>query len=182
MAYLPQESGLFSGTVRQNIGLAGGDEELARTILFRSGLERDIREFPDGLDTFIGEGGVQVSGGQRQRIALARALAAGRGRHMGLLLLDDPFSSIDVETEGEIVAALRQAYGTHAVPDQRSSLVLCSHRLAAFPLADNIIILDQGRIIEQGAHNDLLAADGLYARIYRARHLIEGSARSRDNA
>ena len=175
LAYLPQEPGLFSGTVRQNIGFPVGDIELERTVLYRSGLNRDIREFLDGLDTFIGEGGIQVSGGQRQRIALARALAAGRGRHLGLLLLDGPFSSIDVETEGEIVAALREAYGTRAAAENRASLVLCSHRLAAFPLADDIIILDQGRIIEQGSHNDLLAGDGLYPRIYRAQNLIEHS-------
>ena len=176
MAYLPQEPGLFSGTARQNIGINGGDAELERDVLARSGLEQDIREFPNGLDTFIGEGGIQVSGGQRQRIALARALAAGRGRHLGLLLLDDPFSSIDVKTEGEIVAALREAYGTPAAPEKRATLVLCSHRLAAFPHADNIIILDQGRVIEQGSHAELLAGDGLYAHIYNAQHRMAQSS------
>ena len=180
MAYLPQEPGLFSGTARENIGVDLGDAELEREILARSGLERDVREFPDGLDTFIGEGGIVVSGGQRQRIALARALAVGRGRHLGLLLLDDPFASIDVETEGQIVDALREAYGSSAAPEHRATLVLCSHRLAAFPHADNIIILDQGRVTEQGTHDELLATGGLYAHIYRAQHRIEQSSRSGD--
>jgi len=182
MAYLPQEPGLFSGSARQNIGFDGSDAELERKVLARAGLERDIREFPDGLDTFIGEGGIQVSGGQRQRIALARALAAGRGRHLGLLLLDDPFSSIDVETEGEIIAALREAYGTQGAPEERATLVLCSHRLAVFPHADNIIVLDKGRISEQGTHDELLACGGLYAHIYRAQHRIERSTRPEDGS
>ncbi len=128
----------------------------------------------------LGMGGIVVSGGQRQRIALARALAAGRGRHLGLLLLDDPFASIDVETEGKIVDALREAYGSSAAPEHRATLVLCSHRLAAFPHADNIIILDQGRVAEQGTHDELLATGGLYAHIYRAQHRIEQSSRPGD--
>jgi len=185
MAYLPQEPGLFSGTARENIGFDLCDAELddaklEQEIVMRSGLERDVREFPNGLDTFIGEGGIEVSGGQRQRIALARALAAGRGRHLGLLLLDDPFASIDVETEGKIVDALRQAYGLPAAEEHRATLVLCSHRLAAFPHADNIIILDQGRITEQGTHDELLTAGGLYAHIYRAQHRIEQPSRPGD--
>ena len=173
IACLPQETGLFSGTVRENIGLEEREESLERDIIALSGLERDVAEFPRGLDTLIGEGGVRVSGGQRQRIALARALAVGRGRSPGLLLLDDPFSSVDVDTEGRIIDALRQAYVSPTAPEQRATLIICSHRLAAFPHADRVILLDKGKITEDGTHGELIAAGGLYAHIYRAQHRIE---------
>ena len=175
VAYLPQDPGLFAGTVAENIGLEDADEPLIRRVVAQAGLEPDLAVFPQGLDTFIGEGGIQVSGGQRQRIALARALAAGRGRHLGLLLLDDPFASVDVETEGGIIDALRHAYASDAVPEHRATIVLCSHRLAAFPHADRVIVLDRGRVVEQGTHDDLLAAAGLYAHIYTAQHRIEAT-------
>ena len=105
----------------------------------RSGWPRSTRtsaRFPHGLDTEIGELGVRISGGQRQRIGLARAIAAAAPRHPGLLVLDDPFSAIDVDTEAAIVASLRHAFGPEAPPERRVTIVLCSHRLAAFPHAD----------------------------------------------
>jgi ABC-type multidrug transport system fused ATPase/permease subunit len=123
-----------------------------------------VPAFPNGLDTEIGERGVRLSGGQRQRIALARAFAT----KPGLLVLDDPFSAVDVDTEGQIIAGLRQAFGPTASPAQQATVVFFSHRLAAFPLADLVVVLDQGRISQQGSHEDLLAAGGLYARIFRA--------------
>lgn len=175
VTYLPQDPGLFAGTVRDNVGTDAENREREREILSRSGLERDVREFPDGMETFIGEEGIQVSGGQRQRIGLARALAAGRSNHPGLLLLDDPFASIDVETEVEIIEELRTAYGPTAAPDHQATIVLCSHRLAAFPHADQVIVLDKGRIRERGTHDELLAAGGLYAHIHWAQRQIERS-------
>ena len=87
--------------------------------------------------------------------------------------MDDPFSSIDVETEGEIISSLRGAYGPSAPREDQATVILCSHRLAAFPQADRVIVLDRGKIIEEGTHESLLAASGLYARIYRAQHRIE---------
>jgi ABC-type multidrug transport system fused ATPase/permease subunit len=162
LGYLPQGHPVFSGTVRDNVRLGeiGGDERFnaAATI---AGLTDDLTGWPDREDTQIGELGVRVSGGQRQRIALARAIAAPH-ESPGLLVLDDPFSAVDIATESAIVGALREYAGN------RATILLCSTRLAAFPLADRIVVLDAGRIVEQGSHEQLLAQQGLYARIFRA--------------
>jgi ABC-type multidrug transport system fused ATPase/permease subunit len=174
IGYLPQNPVLFSGTIRQNLWLGRSgvmdarsdeQEELVRL----AALQDDLPDFPRGLDTQIGERGVRLSGGQRQRIALARAFA----NHPALLVLDDPFSSVDVDTEAQIIAALRQAFGPEAPPDRQATVVFFSHRLAAFPLADQVVVLDRGRIAQVGSHRALLAAPGLYARIYRAQRLVE---------
>jgi len=111
---------------------------------------------------------VRISGGQRQRLGLARAIAANAPDPPSLLVLDDPFSAVDVETEARIVSALREASGPHRPPQERVTIVLCSQRLAAFPVADRVAVLDRGRIVEQGTHSGLLKYNGLYARIYRA--------------
>jgi ABC-type multidrug transport system fused ATPase/permease subunit len=133
----------------------------------------DLTAFPAALDTEIGEMGIRVSGGQRQRIALGRALGAAAPATPGLLVLDDPFSAVDVDTEAQIIAGLREAFGPAAPPHRRATIVLCSHRLAAFPHADHVVVLGGGRIEEQGTHASLLAARGLYARIYLAQQEIE---------
>src|SRR5262249_15169543 len=112
-----------------------------------------------------------------QRIALARAIAAAAPAAPGLLVLDDPFSAVDVDTEAQIIAGLRGAFGSTAPPERRATIVLCSHRLAAVPHADPIVLLDRRRIAEQGPHRALLEAGGLYARIYRAQQEVEQSGR-----
>jgi len=175
IGYLPQTPFLFSGTVRENIlldlssgtrqGMAGAPDRYVQL----AALQKEVRAFPNGLDTEIGERGARVSGGQRQRIALARALAT----NPGLLVLDDPFSSVDVDTEARIIAGLREAFGPAAPLEQQATIVFFSHRLAAFPLADRVVVLDGGRIVEQGTHDPLLQADGLYAHIYRAQQRVE---------
>ena len=193
--YLPQDPFLFSGTVRENVLLADptpmplseddarsgtsasvwptSDERLDAATRVAA-LTDDLASFPQGVDSEIGESGVRVSGGQRQRIALARALAVQR-HTPGLLVLDDPYSAIDVDTEARIAAALREAFGPTAPPEHRATIVLCSHRLAAFPQADRIVVLDGGRVVEQGLHAELLSAGGLYARIYRAQQQAEAA-------
>jgi ABC-type multidrug transport system fused ATPase/permease subunit len=89
------------------------------------------------------------------------------------MVLDDPFSAVDIDTEAQIVGSLRRAFGPQAPPAQRSTIVLFSHRLGAFPQADLIFVLEHGHVVERGTHVDLLSAGGLYARIYRAQQRVE---------
>ena len=176
IGYLSQEPFLFSGTVRENILFGVGSAQSPTAAVSLAAMDEDVRAFPNGLDTQIGEMGVRVSGGQRQRIALARALAAFTPRSPSLLVLDDPFSAVDVDTEARIIAGLRQAFGPMSEPEKRATIVLCSHRLAAFPHADFVVVLGEGRIQERGTHADLIAAGGLYARIYSAQRRVEVEA------
>jgi ATP-binding cassette subfamily B multidrug efflux pump len=134
---------------------------------------------PDGAATQIGELGVRLSGGQRQRVALARAFAAPY-EPPRLLVLDDPFSALDVDTEARIISALREAVGPGASLDRQATVLLCSTRLAAFEHADQVVVLDRGRVIESGTHDALLHGDGLYPRIMRAQRRSHSSVQGRD--
>jgi ATP-binding cassette subfamily B protein len=177
IGYLPQEPQLFSGSLRENLTLTGErsnrDDRLVADAIRLAGLGEDVRDFPNGLETDIGELGARISGGQRQRLGLARAIAAGAPDRPGLLVLDDPFSAVDVATEARIVASLREAFGPEAPPHDRVTIVLCSHRLAAFPSADLVVVLQDGRAAASGTHAELLAAAPLYARIFHAQANVE---------
>ena len=138
------------------------DAALARRAALAAGLERELTDLPDGLDTVVGERGITLSGGQRQRVALARALAISAP----VLLLDDSLSSVDAQTERKILGPLKE------VMAGRTS-ILISHRVAAVRDADLIVVLDEGRLVEQGTHDQLVARGGLYAHLYERQMLAE---------
>ncbi len=175
LGYLAQDAYLFSGSVGDNIAFDRPEVDLAKGIAVAA-LLSDIQEFPQGIDTQIGEQGMRVSGGQRQRIALARALGISPHARPGLLLLDDPFSAVDLQTEHQIIKSMRVTYGRKAVPEERATIVLASHRLLTFPLADRVIVLNNGVVAEMGTHAQLLAAGGLYAHIFKAQSRVSKPA------
>ncbi|HMA38117.1 MAG TPA: ATP-binding cassette domain-containing protein, partial [Chloroflexia bacterium] len=119
-------------------------------------LSNDIDQFPNGLDTVIGERGVTLSGGQKQRAAIARAVM----RDPAILILDDALSSIDTQTQAEILGGLQQVLAG------RTS-ILIAHRISTVKAADQIIVVEAGRVLEQGQHAELLARGGVYAQMYR---------------
>ena len=170
VGYLPQDAHLFSGSIQENVLMTADPDypEFAAHAVRLAALDEDVAGFAHGMDTQIGELGVRISGGQRQRLGLARAIAAYAPDLPALLVLDDPFSAVDVETEARIVAALREAFGTQQPENKRATILLCSQRLAAFPHADRVVVLENGRIKEAGTHDELVTREGLYARIYRA--------------
>ncbi len=150
---------LFSTTVGRNVGYVlehPETEEAERSILFAADeaqIKDEIAALPEGFDTVVGERGVQLSGGQKQRVALARALLA----RPKILILDDPLSAVDAKTERALIDALdRHREG--------NSLILITHRVSAAARCDRVIVMDQGRVIEQGTHDELLRAGGAYAR------------------
>lgn len=151
--YVPQDGFLFSATIRGNIAFGkmdASDEEIIEAAR-RARVWEDILGFPDGLDTVVGERGITLSGGQQQRVAIARALV----KDPSLLVLDDSLSAVDADTEREILRNLRE------FRTGRSTLII-SHRVSAVQDADLILVMDGGRIIERGGHEDLLAKRGFY--------------------
>lgn len=163
IGYVPQDVFLFRDTIGNNI--AFGTVEASEEDIYQSALEAElletILEFPKGLHSDVGERGVSLSGGQAQRTTIARALI----REPGILILDDALSSVDADTEYRILEHLRKRQEHH-------TMILISHRISSIQGVDQIIVLDQGRIVQQGTHKSLMQQKGLYAEMYE-RQLLE---------
>jgi ATP-binding cassette subfamily B multidrug efflux pump len=161
---VPQATFLFSESIAENIRFgrrdaSAGDVEKSAGL---AGLSGDVASFPQGLETLIGERGITLSGGQKQRTAIARALV----RDPVILILDDSLSAVDTNTEEQILRALRE------IRKGRTALIV-SHRVSSVKDADTIIVIDEGRIIERGTHDELLSQNGYYANLYRRQTLEE---------
>jgi ATP-binding cassette subfamily B protein len=162
IGFVPQESLLFSDTIGSNLSYGTsetGSEEWAAKV---AQLDQTINEFPGRYETILGERGINLSGGQKQRAALARALA----RKPGIVLLDDALSAVDTHTEAEILRALREALSA------RTALI-ASHRISAIRDATWIIVLEKGRVVEQGVHAELMALRGRYWSLLRRQQLLD---------
>ncbi len=158
VVYVPQESLLFSMPLRGNIALGKPDtpDPALYRAMERARFTNDLPQLPQGLDSVVGERGATLSGGQKQRAALARALVLDPK----VLILDDALASVDMKTAAEIIAALRQGEGDR-------TCIIVTQRMSAVQHADQIIVLDEGEIVEQGNHASLMARNGQYAAMYR---------------
>jgi ATP-binding cassette subfamily B protein len=170
IGFVPQESFLFSTTVRENVALAEGSAPRAEWAAGVAQLEKDVRELAQGFETTVGERGITLSGGQKQRTALARALASDPR----ILILDDSLSAVDTETEEQILQGLRE------VMRQRTTF-LVSHRVSTVKQADLIVVMRDGRIVERGRHDELVAQGGFYADLNR-RQLLEQEIETGEDA
>jgi ATP-binding cassette subfamily B protein len=169
IGFVPQEPFLFSTTLGENVALGAetAEREAVAAAAAVARLDKDVADFPKGYDTVIGERGITLSGGQKQRTAIARAVLVDPR----VLILDDALSAVDTYTEEEILHRLGN------VMRERTSIIV-SHRISTVRGADQILVLDRGRIAERGTHQELVTRDGLYAELYRKQLLEEELAAS----
>jgi ATP-binding cassette, subfamily B, multidrug efflux pump len=172
IGYVPQETFLFSDTIAANIAFGSelASAEKIEHVARDCGIASDIASFSKRYETLIGERGTTLSGGQKQRISIARAVFS----HPAILLLDDAFSSVDSHTEKDILNRLRKVM-------RGKTCLISSHRISALKDADLIIVLQEGRIIAQGSHDELLASGGVYAEMYLMQLLEEDVASSQSS-
>jgi ATP-binding cassette, subfamily B, multidrug efflux pump len=168
IGYVPQDTFLFSDTIRENIcfGVNNALDEHVYEAAEVASISGEIESFPKRFDTMVGERGITLSGGQKQRTAIARAVL----RRPKILILDDALASVDTDTEEKILQRLREMM-------RERTTVIVAHRISTIKLADQIVVLRDGRIIERGSHDELLALNGYYADLYQKQLLEEELAR-----
>ena len=175
-AFTPQDSYLFSDSIKNNIAYAGTDNEKPGKAASIAAMEKDFTFFNEGWDTLIGERGLTLSGGQKQRTAIARSLAADRE----ILILDDSLSAVDVETEKKILDGLYQLLNDKKEQGIGLTVIIISHRVSAFTRADNVIVMENGKIIEQGSPAELVKLSGSYARTMALQSLDGADTETKD--
>ena len=170
VSVVPQDSFLFSASIRENVGFGnpGADEALLLKTAEISTISRDFSVFPDGWDTVVGERGVTLSGGQKQRVSISRALAAPSS----IVIFDDALSSVDTETEDAILSAIPEMV-------TGKTFILVAHRISTLKTADVIVVLENGKIIQQGSHEELIGRPGFYADTNRLQQLEESIRKER---